>query len=1603
MIGQQPPSRRKRTYRPGTASRWASVRTALSSREGRRGAVATAAAAALVAGVVAPLVATAAPGDVVVVAEDFESATAAAPQGVLVQSGGPTLAQVTEGTNKVLSVTGRANSYDSVSTATGLFEDGVEYTLSAKVKLVDDVAGASARLVGYRGADGTGAYTWVGNTAVSSTAWTTIQGTYTLPAGAVPANAKVTVEVSTESAFPSFLLDDVRITKPGPTGPEAVLASDFETGTAPWVARGDANVTVERTTTAARSGTGSLLVSGRSANWHGVQTPINGLFVEGATYDVSAWVRLAPGQDDTTLKFSVAEQPQAFVQVNAPVTVTDDAWVQLSGTYTRNAGVTGGDLYIEAASATASFLVDDVVITGPPAGGGEGPDPSVVPGGAVNPTTTPVTAARGTGKVAALTFDDGPNPGETEDLLDFLAEKDVTATFCVIGQNIEAPGGAAILQRIVREGHTLCNHSTGYADMAAMTEEQVRTDLVRNLEIIRTALGDPQAQVPYFRAPNGNWGRTQAVAVSLGMQPLGVVNTINDWATQDEATLTANLREAVQEGQIVLVHDGGGDRAGSVAATRTVVTELLEDDWTFTLPAGGPAEQPTGGSVSADFEDGTLQGWGPRDAGSGAPTVEVVDEGHESDHAARISDRASQGSGLQHPVAGVLTEGAQYEVSAWIRFEGEPGEVTLSYRQVQGGAEKFGPLVSFTQVPGTDWTQVTGSFTLPAGTQDIYFETAWEGDGVPGNTSTFLVDDIVVDEVDFVVQDLTPLKDTLDVPAGVAVDPRETLGGPAQLTLKHFDQISPENHMKPYAWYDADKNFAPSAEGDALMAFAQDNGLRVYGHVLVWHSQNAGQNDDPNQGRVTPGWMFEDAQGNELTSSAADRAILRERLRTHIFAVAEHLATTYGEFGSESNPLVAWDVVNEVVDDGAAYEDGLRRSAWYRILGEEFIDLAFRYADEAFNEEYAAAGTDRPVKLFINDYNTEQEGKQQRYYDLVQRLLERDVPIDGVGHQFHVSLAMPVDALEAAIRKFQGLGLDQVVTELDVTTGTPESEAKFIEQGYYYRDAFRMFRQYEDDLFSVTVWGLTDVRSWRDSSGGPLLFDDDGTAKPAYYGAVDEELPARVRTANVFAGDVALDDEATSSLEWEKLPLHAIESKAEFQLRWAADHLTAYVTVKDGSEQPTDGLTFVVGDEEYAFGRDGEGDVEGVVTEHEGGWSAVVHLPLSGATQGSTLQFDVAVTDGGTTAGWNTPGVLGTLSLLEPLSYVEVARAAATPQIDGEADAAWAEAAVVRTDKQVEGTAGATAEVRTLWEGDTVYVLADVTDPVVDLSGSDPWIKDSVEIYVDAGNAKNAGYRYEDMQIRINADNGVSFGAGGTETYQRNRVTSATTRTATGYRVEAAITLDDRGGLGTFHGLDFQVNDASSGVRTGIRNWADPSGQGYQSPARWGVGRLVEAVDEPGGNPGENPSSKPTISLSAAQVRAGGQVDVALAGFEAGQKVAVSLGAGATARAGAAVAAPAGSTLLGTVTVAADGTATLRVTVPASTQAGVYLLQASDGSTVLASTSLTVLAAQGGTGAGPGGLAVTGTGIGIGVLALLVLAAGVALVVARKRGMLTRP
>ena len=723
----------------------------------------------------------------------------------------------------------------------------------------------------------------------------------------------------------------------------------------------------------------------------------------------------------------------------------------------------------------------------------------------------------------------------------------------------------------------------------------------------------------------------------------------------------------------------------------------------------------------------------------------------------------------------------------------------------------------------------------------------------------------------------------LGINAGVAIETYTLNQDKEKALVENFDQITPENSLKPEGWYDDQHNFRMSPDARNLLTFASENGIKVYGHVLVWHSQ-------------TPDWFFQADEGCHDTNDnpgvtscpLADKATMQERQRKHIENVAEAISEEFGKFGSPTNPVVAFDVVNETVNDGDdPATNGMRNSLWYQTYGgEDYIYDAFRNANTYLNDVYAADDAEHPVTLFINDYSTEQAGKRSRYKALLERMIQQGVPFDGIGHQFHVSLTTASSNLDDALTDMSSLGKKQAITELDVATGTPVTEAKLIEQGRYYYDVNQIIHRHADQLFSVSVWGLSDDQSWRNKEGAPLLFDENLNRKPAYVGYIGDEdnLPEPMKSAIVFKDPSATVNSPLPGTEprngasspWERLPLIELNASEDgpvagrFNAYWNDDALTVYVDAVDATKSDGDSVTVRVGDAEYVIGRSSGPAAAGVaskVVEGDGGYELVVTVPCPDAVdENAAVGLNVIVKDGdsGQAAAWDT-NPTGMVTLVEPLSYTEAVKVPAdaeAPKIDADAsDAAWDDAVEVALDKVTSGTPEATATAKTLWSDGKLYVLMEVTDADIDLTNSNPWEKDSVEVYIDRGNTKSGQYTNDIQQIRVSADGAeLSFGSGASEDVQKSMVQTAGKLVDGGYVVEMAINLGTAE-AGTFEGVDFQINDAKNGARIGIRNWADPTGAGYQTASHWGVLRLLADPSEtetPGGEDPETPGDEET-------------------------------------------------------------------------------------------------------------------------------------------------
>ncbi|WP_246278588.1 polysaccharide deacetylase family protein [Phytohabitans rumicis] len=185
----------------------------------------------------------------------------------------------------------------------------------------------------------------------------------------------------------------------------------------------------------------------------------------------------------------------------------------------------------------------------------------------------PLGTKRTTGtKRVALTFDDGPHPEWTPKILDQLRAARVRATFCLVGTEVRKY--PALVARIVREGHTLCNHTWHHElDLGTKPPAEIKANLEATNREIRKAV--PGAKIKFFRHPGGKWTPAAiAVARDLGMISLDWDVDPQDWAKPGAKAVHDRVIGAVRPGSIVLLHDGGGDRSGTLGACPAVLRDL---------------------------------------------------------------------------------------------------------------------------------------------------------------------------------------------------------------------------------------------------------------------------------------------------------------------------------------------------------------------------------------------------------------------------------------------------------------------------------------------------------------------------------------------------------------------------------------------------------------------------------------------------------------------------------------------------------------------------------------------------------------------------------------------------------------------------------------------------------------------------------------------------------------------------------------------------------------------------------------------------------------------------------------------------------------------
>ena len=495
----------------------------------------------------------------------------------------------------------------------------------------------------------------------------------------------------------------------------------------------------------------------------------------------------------------------------------------------------------------------------------------------------------------------------------------------------------------------------------------------------------------------------------------------------------------------------------------------------------GCADPPDTSGIHTNFESGTPEGWTPR---IGRETLAVTNaDAHESTYSLLTTGRQATFDGPSINAAGKLCNGSRYNIGLWVKLApGTPDtQLRVSLQRSLGGVTNFNTIIGNTTVTANGWTRLrtTYDFGFNYNSLTLYVESA-------SGTPSFYIDDFDITYVQPPVAEpnIPSVYQTLAAyfPVGAAVWSGDLTGEHAVLLKKHFNSVTSENDMKWSSLQPTEGVFTYAA-ADAQVSFARANNMQVRGHTIVWHEQN-------------PAWLFTDANGNPMTPTPENKALLLQRLENHIRAVVPH-------FGSD---VYAWDIINEVIDP--SQPDGFRRSPWFTITGTEYIERALRVAREVAPN----------AKLYINDFDTTNPVKRQFLYNLIADLRSRGVPVDGIGHQMHNNIDFPSkQAIIDTVNLFHSLGIDNQITELDVSiySGSQTTvfddyslipQSIFVRQGYKYRDIFDAFKSLQGKISSVTFWGQADDHTWLTRTGrvdAPLLFDTSLKHKFAYLGVID--------------------------------------------------------------------------------------------------------------------------------------------------------------------------------------------------------------------------------------------------------------------------------------------------------------------------------------------------------------------------------------------------------------------------------------------------------------------------------------------------------------------
>ena len=174
-------------------------------------------------------------------------------------------------------------------------------------------------------------------------------------------------------------------------------------------------------------------------------------------------------------------------------------------------------------------------------------------------------------KKIALTFDDGPHPQYTPEMLAALKDRDVKATFFLLGEEVEKY--PEIVEEIYEQGHLIGNHSYKHEQLSKLSMKQACEQVNRTNELICDVTGTYPS---YIRPPFGDWHEKLDCDVNM-VEVLWDVDTL-DWSSQNHAQIVNKVLKNVQENDIILMHDG---YETSVTAAEEIIDTLKKQGYEF--------------------------------------------------------------------------------------------------------------------------------------------------------------------------------------------------------------------------------------------------------------------------------------------------------------------------------------------------------------------------------------------------------------------------------------------------------------------------------------------------------------------------------------------------------------------------------------------------------------------------------------------------------------------------------------------------------------------------------------------------------------------------------------------------------------------------------------------------------------------------------------------------------------------------------------------------------------------------------------------------------------------------------------------------------------